>query len=478
MPGHFSDAFTLFQTTSVYFGNKSGRALVNVVQTVTPPLWEQFSVMFRTKQMIKQRIVQAIEPYGKRSKHEPCFTEVSLLDKLQFYSIGIFWALVTLMKIIICWLWNPKKHFGNKKRDKPAPTCLTDSSLGTHSYIKLKGVKFHYVEAGNAESPLMICLHGFLDCWIGWRFQMLTMAQHFRVVAVDLKGFGDSEKPQRPGMYKVEQIVKELAEFTKAIAGENKKCVLVGHDMGALVGWFFVYSNPDLVARFVSISCPHPNIYWEELLHSASLNKKMVQQFQVPDVMENMLMMNDLAFIDTFHAHVLAHPNSEMVSRETYKFVFSRKVDWTGALNYFRTFWKARVRSDLVGSLDIPLLLIVGDKDQSFSMETAIKSTELEDKLIVRVVGGAGHAPHQEAVHHVNKLLLTFLAVNPNGISYSLVPQKIPQNQQNGLVNRMFGAISSTYTYGNQMLENVTRKSDPLALPYRNRGCTSPLAPR
>jgi pimeloyl-ACP methyl ester carboxylesterase len=52
----------------------------------------------------------------------------------------------------------------------------------------------------------------------------------------------------------------------------------------------------------------------------------------------------------------------------------------------------------------------MGDGDKSFSLETAVKSTEMEQKLVVRLVNGAGHAPHQQAAPLVNKLILTFLA--------------------------------------------------------------------
>jgi epoxide hydrolase 4 len=111
------------------------------------------------------------------------------------------------------------------------------------------------------------------------------------VVAVDLKGYGESEKPMWRGKYKIEEVVTELAEFIVAvgtvlipsnattilnfsiISGGGQKCVLVGHDLGALIGWFLVYSHPDLISKFVSISCPHPNIYWDELQPTAFVNK-------------------------------------------------------------------------------------------------------------------------------------------------------------------------------------------------------------
>lgn len=45
-----------------------------------------------------------------------------------------------------------------------------------------QGAKLHYVEAGCPDHPLMICLHGFLDCWVGWRFQIAALAPHFRLL--------------------------------------------------------------------------------------------------------------------------------------------------------------------------------------------------------------------------------------------------------------------------------------------------------
>lgn len=64
--------------------------------------------------------------------------EISMYRKLKFYIIAFFWGLIAFMKLLSCWVWNPKKYFKNQKREKPAPSCLTDSSMGTHSYIKLK----------------------------------------------------------------------------------------------------------------------------------------------------------------------------------------------------------------------------------------------------------------------------------------------------------------------------------------------------
>ena len=55
--------------------------------------------------------------------------------------------------------------------------------------------KFHYVENGSPSKIMVLCLHDFTDFWYGWRNQLRGLSESFRVVALDLKGFGDSEKP-------------------------------------------------------------------------------------------------------------------------------------------------------------------------------------------------------------------------------------------------------------------------------------------
>ena len=62
---------------------------------------------------------------------------VSMIEKIKFYGLAIFWGLAALLKLGALWLWNSKKYFVTKRRDRP-PRCLVDSLLGHHSYIKLK----------------------------------------------------------------------------------------------------------------------------------------------------------------------------------------------------------------------------------------------------------------------------------------------------------------------------------------------------
>lgn len=105
------------------------------------------------------------------------------------------------------------------------------------------------MESGSKNQPLILLLHGFPDCWLTWRHQIPILSQHFRVVALDLKGFGDSDKPVWRRNYRADLILEELNQLIHALGVSS--CTIIGHDLGALLGWYLVHYNPHVVDRLV-----------------------------------------------------------------------------------------------------------------------------------------------------------------------------------------------------------------------------------
>lgn len=93
-----------------------------------------------------------------------------------------------------------------------------------------------------------------------------------RVVALDLKGFGDSDKPTNRRSYRIETLLDELKQFILALGVKN--CSLIGHDLGALLGWYMVALNEEFIHKFVAISSPHPNFYWQGFADDSVFNYK------------------------------------------------------------------------------------------------------------------------------------------------------------------------------------------------------------
>lgn len=300
------------------------------------------------------------------------------------------------------------------------------------------------MEAGPKEQPLLLFLHGFPDCWLTWRFQIPVFAKDFRVIALDMKGFGDSDKPHWRSSYKVEVIIEELKQFIHSLGVQE--CSLIGHDLGALVGWYLVHLEPNLVSKFFAVSCPHPNTYWKSLMNIKSF--KWLNFVQVPYLPEIDAMKEDIKLINEYHKHL---PDND-IYLEAYKYTFSRQEDWTGPINYYRNLLCKKVNDN--GEPILPtVILITGNEDKLFKLEGLVKSTEFCNKYFMKIIDGAEHFPHQECPDKFNKILLTFLTNSPN--------QKLNENnsQSRRLIKGLFGAVTNTVKYGNLVVGSVQERA-------------------
>ena len=98
------------------------------------------------------------------------------------------------------------------------------------------GVELAVLDQG--EGPAVLLLHGFPDSAELWRHQIPTLVDAgFRVVAPDLRGFGDSGKPADIEAYRVGKSVSDLTKVLDAL--EIEQANVVGHDWGAGVAWAF-----------------------------------------------------------------------------------------------------------------------------------------------------------------------------------------------------------------------------------------------
>jgi len=127
----------------------------------------------------------------------------------------------------------------NKAIILSAASCLASASavradeLGEDGFVDSAGVKIHYVTAG--KGPLVILIHGFPDYWYTWRAQMPALAKHFQVVAIDLRGYNQSDQPKGVENYAMEKLVGDVAAVIKHF--KQDKATLVGHDWGGAVAW-------------------------------------------------------------------------------------------------------------------------------------------------------------------------------------------------------------------------------------------------
>ncbi|XP_063909712.1 epoxide hydrolase 4-like [Zophobas morio] len=371
---------------------------------------------------------------------------VPLWEVVKIHFFTFIFGVWIICKMLVKWIWDPKSFVTVQQRDSP-PAFLVDSALGQHKYVKLKGVKFHYVESGSKDKPLVLLLHGFPDCWLSWRYQIPVLSEHFRVVALDLKGFGDSDKPSSRKTYKIDMILEELHQLIISLGVSS--CIVVGHDIGALLGWYLAHQYPQVVDKLVAVSCPHPNVC--KTTRYTSSYYRWLSFVQLPYFPELDALREDVQIVSRFHKHL----QSDDRYLEGYKYAFCRKEDWTGPLNYFRNLLYVEVAGSS-RTIQSPVVLITGDQDKCVKLENIVKSTDYCEKFHVKIVDGARHFPHQERHGQFNEILLKHLVKKKHVIS----ERDLDKSAGRGIMNRMFGAVSNTVKYGNSVLDSVHKRTN------------------
>jgi epoxide hydrolase 4 len=114
------------------------------------------------------------------------------------------------------------------------------------------------VEAGPKNGSPVVLLHGFPEFWYAWRDVVPPLvAAGYRVIILDQRGYGDSDKPPEIQDYRVDLLGDDIAKLIQARGYENA-CV-AGHDWGGGVAWNVAIRHPDRVRRLVILDLPHPD---------------------------------------------------------------------------------------------------------------------------------------------------------------------------------------------------------------------------
>src|SRR5580658_9486329 len=105
--------------------------------------------------------------------------------------------------------------------------------------------------------PLVVMVHGFPESWYSWRHQMTPIAQAgFTACAIDVRGYGGSDKPHPVEAYAMERMIADVAGVIEVLS-PDKRAVLIGHDWGAPIVWNSAFVRPDRVHAVCGLSVPH-----------------------------------------------------------------------------------------------------------------------------------------------------------------------------------------------------------------------------
>jgi pimeloyl-ACP methyl ester carboxylesterase len=150
----------------------------------------------------------------------------------------------------------------------PDPATVRIDGDWRHRDIYANGIRLHIAEAGSG--PLVLMLHGFGEFWWAWRHQLTALAAAgFHAVAVDLRGYGDSDKPPRG--YDAWTLSGDVAGLIKSL-GESK-AHLVGHGWGGLLTWTVAALHPRLIRSVSVLAAAHPLALRSEIRRTALRGK-------------------------------------------------------------------------------------------------------------------------------------------------------------------------------------------------------------
>ncbi len=267
-------------------------------------------------------------------------------------------------------------------------------------FVTVEGKKVHYVEAGNG--PPVILIHGFLYHTVMWKKNIDVLSEKFKVYAIDLWGWGYSER-LRENEYGFERYGKQILGFMDAL--NIKKATLAGQSMGGGISVYVAGHYPERVERLILIDpavIPYP---------MTTIGKI----YQLPFIGEFMnaipgdaLMKNNIRTIWFY--------DKEKATEEYCKEVLqplSIKGSSSGTMFILRNVLKepyVEKEANLLGKMNIPTLIIHGREDKAIPLDRSKKLNDLWKGSKLVIFDKAGHSPHEEYPEKFNKLALEFLS--------------------------------------------------------------------
>lgn len=277
-----------------------------------------------------------------------------------------------------------------------------------HQYITTNQVRLHYVTQG--EGPLMLMLHGFPEFWYSWQHQIPVFAQDYKVVALDMRGYNDSEKPPDVSAYRMPELIMDVQGVIQGLGYDQ--CVLVAHDWGGAIAWQFAYAHPEMLQKLIIMNLPHPAKFQEAL--RSNLQQMMrswyIGFFQVPMLPELMFQANDYRAIASMFSERATNKNAfSPVDLEAYKNAAAKRGALTAMINYYRSNLDMLLNPKDWGVLDVPTLLLWGEDDFALGKELTYGTKDYVRNLELHYLCQCSHWIQQEQPELVNQYMRTFL---------------------------------------------------------------------
>jgi len=307
-------------------------------------------------------------------------------------------------------------------------------------FVETNGIRMHYVEAGSG--PLVVMLHGFPESWYSWRHQLPALAgAGFHAVAPDMRGYGQTDRPQPVDAYDIFQLAGDIVGLVNAL--DETSAVIVGHDWGAWITNYAALFRPDLFRAVALLSVPFVprgplnQTQWEQkkypgkMFYQAMLRSPLAEKFFEANIRARLLsglysLSGDASPAERWTpvrdpgappASPIAPPKlPAWLSEQDLDFLETeyKRAGFTGGLNYYRNMDRNWAMTPFLDGAKLrqPTLFIAGEKDpviEFLNEEYLALETNIPNLKKKALLPGAGHWTQQERPAEVSRLLIEFL---------------------------------------------------------------------
>jgi pimeloyl-ACP methyl ester carboxylesterase len=288
------------------------------------------------------------------------------------------------------------------------------------AYATVNQVRLHYWIGGDEGGQPIILWHGFLSTGYAWRAvaPLLTVAG-FRVLIPDLRGFGDSDKPEGKLGYDARSLAEEGRALVAAIGfGAGRPLIHAAHDMGALPALIWTADHAREVAGLLYIEAPvmigsvlreifsytpqamaHGSMWWWILPLA-------------PDVPERLIVGNERKFLTWFYEGATGRPEAiDAAAVDEYLRTFSGKEGVLGGMGVYRAAFESIEQTEplLTAKIDVPVIAMGGGA-KGLGAKVGEMVRMVAKNVQAGTVDGCGHFLPEEAPREVADQIIAMRA--------------------------------------------------------------------
>ena len=273
----------------------------------------------------------------------------------------------------------------------------------------ISGLSLHVVEAGREGDPLLMLLHGFPEFWWAWRKQITPLAEAgYHVVVPDMRGYNESDAPQEVAAYHIDTLATDVVAIADAFGADRFH--FVGHDWGAVIGWWVAAKHPGRLKRVVLMDGPHPDVWGKQAPKhpTQAIRSTYVAFFQLPWLPEATLGAFDFAGLRAMMQGSAKADTFEPGALDLYAEAWAHPGSVTAMLNYYRAL-RERSTENEPARLAPPTLILWAGEDRFLERHVAEAGRDLCDDGRLEFVEGASHWLHLERPERINARIVAFL---------------------------------------------------------------------